>query len=114
MATSNHNNKPKPCINVQGFLFFIQKGNIIMSKRFDTKDKHYYHKYNTDTQYYKNVPLKLIVYTENHFARLRAKRYNINNTVQNVWIPNCYLEPDGTIKSGVTYSDIEYQSFLLH
>lgn len=81
-----------------------------MSKKFDTKDKHYYHKYNTDTQYYKNVPLKLIVYTENHFARLRAKRYNINNTIQNVWIPNCYLEPDGTIKSGVNIDFIFYKS----
>ena len=57
-----------------------------MSKRFDTKNKRHYKKYNTDIQYYKNVPLKLIVYTENHFARLRAKRYNINNTIQNVWI----------------------------
>lgn len=81
-----------------------------MSKRFDTKNKHHYKKYNTDIQYYKNVPLKLIVYTENHFAQLRAKRYNINNTIQNVWIPNCYLEPDGTIKTDVNIDFIFYKS----
>lgn len=47
---------------------------------------------------YKNVPLKLIVYTEKHFQRLKAKRFTINGTNQNVWIPNCYLKEDGTIK----------------
>ena len=81
-----------------------------MSKKFDTKNKRHYKKYNTDIQYYKNVPLKLIVYTENHFARLRAKRYNINNTIQNVWIPNCYLEPDGTIKTDINIDFIFYKS----
>lgn len=59
------------------------------------KDK----KYNTKNQIYKGVPLKLIAYTENHFARLNAKRFVINNMNQNVWIPNCYLEDDGTIKA---------------
>ena len=57
-----------------------------------------YGKYNTDIQFYKNVPLRLIVYTEKHFASLKAKRFTINNTRQNVWIPNVYLEVDGTIK----------------
>lgn len=60
-----------------------------------------YYKYNTNIQMYKNIPLKLIVYTESHFARLKAKRFTINNTNQNVWIPNRYLELDGTIKSDV-------------
>lgn len=58
-------------------------------------------KYNTNTQYYKHVPLNLIVYTEEHFARLKAKRFRINHTNQNVWIPNVYLEPDCTIKPNV-------------
>lgn len=53
--------------------------------------------YNTSMQYYKGVPLKLIVYTDKHFARLRAKRFTINNTNQNLWIPNKHLAPDGTI-----------------
>ena len=66
-------------------------------------------KYNQEMQYYKNVPLKLIVYTESHFARLKAKRYNINNTVQNVWIPNQFLEPDGTIKKDANIDFVFYR-----
>ena len=63
------------------------------------KNKRLTNKYNTATQMYKNVPLKLIVYTENHFARLNAKRFMIAGSTQNVWIPNRFLEPDGSIKS---------------
>lgn len=55
-------------------------------------------KYNQTVQYYKHIPLKLIIYTEKHFSRLKAKRFVINGTHQNVWIPNCHLMPDGTIK----------------
>jgi hypothetical protein len=59
--------------------------------------------YNNKTQYYKGVPIKLIVYTEKHFARLNAKRFILGNPQahQNIWIPNCYLEPNGTLKNGV-------------
>lgn len=59
--------------------------------------------YNTNVQYYKGVPIKLIVYTEKHFARLKAKRFLLGDPKarQNVWIPNVYLEPDGTIKNSV-------------
>ena len=67
-------------------------------------------KYNTDTQLYKNVPLELIVYTESHFARLNAKRFRINNTNQNVWIPNTNLEPNGTIKSNANIDWIFYKA----
>lgn len=69
-----------------------------------------YDKYNTDVQMYKNVPLRLIVYTENHFSRLQAKRFTINDTNQNVWIPNCFLEPDGSIKTGVNIDFVFYKS----
>ena len=31
----------------------------------------------------------------------KAKRFKINSSNQNVWIPNCYLEDDGTIKANV-------------
>ena len=54
-------------------------------------------KYHTDTQYYKGIPLRLIVYTEQHFSRLKAKRFLIGNSNQNVWIPNSYLTDDGSI-----------------
>lgn len=69
-----------------------------------------YNKYNTSTQIYKNVPLQLIVYTESHFARLNAKRFTINGTNQNLWIPNRYLEEDGTIKEGVDIDFVLYGS----
>ena len=40
---------------------------------------------NYKMQFYKTIPLQLI------------KRFTINNTNQNVWIPNKHLTEDGTI-----------------
>lgn len=59
---------------------------------------------------YKNVPLRLIVYTEGHFAKLKAKRFTINGTNQNIWIPNAYLEADGTLKENINIDFIFYKS----
>ena len=56
-------------------------------------------KYNLSVQYYKGVPLRLIQYTEEHFSAVRAKRFMIHGSTQNIWVPNTYLEPDGTIKA---------------
>ena len=58
--------------------------------------------YNNDIQEYKGIRLKLIVYTETHFQRLKAKRFLILNahdkpSGQNLWIPNRFLSADGTI-----------------
>lgn len=74
------------------------------------KNSKEYKKYNTRTQMYKNVPLQLIVYTESHFAKLKAKRFTINGTNQNIWIPNVYLEPDGTLKENINIDFIFYKS----
>ena len=58
-------------------------------------------KYNLQWQEYRGIPVKLILYDERHFAALRAKRFLLGKgTGQNLWIPNVYLEPDGTIKPG--------------
>lgn len=57
----------------------------------------------TDTQIYKTIPLNLIVRKD--YAYRKAKRYTINGTNQNVWIPNKHLLPDGMIKPG---EDIDY------
>lgn len=54
-------------------------------------------KYNTDMQYYKGLPLRLIARKD--YKTKRAKRYAINDTNQNVWIPNKFLSEDGTIKA---------------
>ena len=50
---------------------------------------------NTNIQYYKEIPLKLII---RNYLNYNAKRFTINNTNQNVWIPNKHLTEDGTIK----------------
>lgn len=52
---------------------------------------------NFNIQQYRNIPLTLI---NRSYAGYKAKRYVINSTNQNVWIPNAYLLPDGTIKPG--------------
>lgn len=70
--------------------------------------------YNKRTQYYKGVPIKLVVYTEKHFKRIRAKRFMLGNPKanQNIWIPNTYLEPDGTLKTGVDIDFIFKKAYL--
>ena len=57
---------------------------------------------NFDTQYYKGIPLNLI---NRKYGDMRAKRYIINGTNQNVWIPNKHLTDGGTIKPG---EDLDY------
>lgn len=49
---------------------------------------------NLKMQHYKEIPIKLIDRT---YEGMKAKRYTINNTNQNVWIPNKHLAEDGTI-----------------
>lgn len=52
---------------------------------------------NTETQYYKDIPIKLI---ERKYGDRKARRFTINGTNQNVWIPNKHLMADGSIKVG--------------
>lgn len=49
----------------------------------------------TKTQIYKTIKLKLI--TRKDYNEKKAKRYTINDTNQNVWIPNKHLSDDGKI-----------------
>ena len=50
---------------------------------------------NYKTQYYKGIPFNLI---SRKYKNMKAKRFVINHTNQNVWIPNKHLKEDGTIK----------------
>ena len=50
---------------------------------------------NYETQYYKNIPLNFV---SRKYNNMKAKRFVINHTNQNVWIPNKHLEEDVTIK----------------
>jgi hypothetical protein len=57
---------------------------------------------NCKVQYYKGIALSLINRNYNGYM---AKRYLLNFTNQNVWIPNKHLLEDGTIKDG---EDLDY------
>lgn len=59
--------------------------------------------YNIGVQNYRGIPVKLIVRKDYPFRQ--AKRYTLNDTNQNVWIPNKHLHPDGTIRDG---EDLDY------
>lgn len=59
--------------------------------------------YNTATQYYRGIPIALIVRKD--YPYRAAKRYTINGTNQNVWIPNKHLAGDGTLLEG---QDLDY------
>ncbi|MGX1195758.1 hypothetical protein [Metabacillus sp. SLBN-84] len=52
---------------------------------------------NFKQQFYQHIPLRLINRNYKHY---KAKRFLINDTSQNVWIPNKHLQHDGTIKTG--------------
>ena len=64
---------------------------------------------NFELQFYKSIPLRLI---NRKYAGYAAKRFVINDTNQNVWIPNKHLEDDGTIKRGENIDYVFRQSQL--
>ncbi|MFS0657457.1 hypothetical protein AB1L07_02365 [Niallia alba] len=53
-------------------------------------------KLNLETQLYKNIPLRVI--DRSDYKVRKAKRFIINGTNQNVWIPNKHLHNNGTIR----------------
>lgn len=53
---------------------------------------------NFGDQFYRGIRVNCIARTDYHVKK--AKRFRLNDTNQNVWIPNKHLEKDGTIKSG--------------
>lgn len=60
-------------------------------------------KYNTIQQFYRDIPIALIVRRD--YSHKEAKRFTINGTNQNVWIPNKHLKEDGTLIPG---QDLDY------
>lgn len=63
---------------------------------------------NTDIQYYKGVPLRQINRKDYH--TMKARRFVLNETNQNVWIPCLYLEIDGTIKNNTNIDFVFFKS----
>ena len=57
---------------------------------------------NTKIQYYKGIPIKLI---KRNYNGMKAKRFCINRTNQNVWIPIKHLTENGTLKP---HENIDY------
>ena len=55
-------------------------------------------KLNLQVQHYKGIPVRLIERKDYPFRK--AKRFTLNGTNQNVWIPNKHLLEDGTIRPG--------------
>lgn len=55
-----------------------------------------------DTQYYKTIPIRLV---QREYGNRIAKRFVINDTNQNVWIPNKHLDFEGKLKDN---EDIDY------
>jgi hypothetical protein len=64
---------------------------------------------NLETQYYKGIPIRLI---KRGYCNYNAKRFTLNSTNQNIWIPNCYLEKDGTLKEGVNIDFIFKKAYI--
>lgn len=58
---------------------------------------------------YKNIPLLLIHRGDYHVSK--AKRYTLNGTNQNIWIPNVYTNVDGSLKKNVDIDFIFKKSF---
>lgn len=58
---------------------------------------------NLELQFYKGIPFRLI--NRRDYPCRKAKRFTLNETNQNVWIPNKHLMPDGTVIPG---QDIDY------
>ena len=68
-----------------------------------------------DVQYYKNVPLQQVIrtYKSNEDVRvdMRARRFTLNHTNQNVWIPCKHLDASGKLLSGENIDYVFLKSF---
>lgn len=53
---------------------------------------------NFNIQYYKGIPLQQI---DRGYGNAKARRFTVNNTSQNIWIPNVYLKLNGTLKDNI-------------
>lgn len=63
----------------------------------------------TELQQYKNIPLELI--HRGYPRDGKAKRFALNGTNQNVWIPNVYLNADGSLKENINIDFVFKKSY---
>ena len=64
---------------------------------------------NLQIQYYKGIPIRLI---KRNYNGKNAKRFILNETNQNIWIPNYYLQPNGTLKEGINIDFIFKKAYI--
>lgn len=61
------------------------------------------------TYIFDGIPITLKLINRN-YKGYKAKRFTLNGTNQNVWIPNKHLEDDGTIKKGENIDYVFHKS----
>lgn len=68
-----------------------------------------------DVQYYKNIPLQQVIrtYKSNKDVRvdMKARRFTLNHTNQNVWIPCKHLDASGKLLPGENIDYVFLKSF---
>lgn len=72
--------------------------------------------YHLETQFYKGIPITLLDYHPSYYARRNAKRFQLGDKKygQNIWIPNAYLEKDGTLKPNVNIDFVFRRAYVQH
>lgn len=65
---------------------------------------------NLNTQYYKGIPITQIRRVDYNFQK--ARRFLLGKSNQNVWIPNCYLELDGTLKENINIDFVFKKAYV--
>lgn len=65
---------------------------------------------NLKEQYYKGIPITQIRRVDYNFQG--ARRFLLGKSSQNVWIPNCYLELDGTLKENINIDFIFKKAYI--
>ena len=68
-----------------------------------------------EVQYYKNIPLQQVIRTykssEDVRVDMRARRFTLNHTNQNVWIPCKHLDASGKLLPGQNIDYVFLKSF---
>lgn len=65
---------------------------------------------NLNTQYYKGIPITQIRRVDYNFQK--ARRFLLGKSNQNIWIPNCYLELDGTLKENINIDFVFKKAYI--
>ena len=65
---------------------------------------------NLKEQYYKGIPITQIRRVDYNFQG--ARRFLLGKSSQNVWIPNCYLELDGTLKENINIDFVFKKAYI--